>query len=63
MNYFALYLFDHYLSGGYRNQREDDEIFELDLTSEEWRIVDKLYEERQAHAASSIDQDLWKYCI
>ena len=40
-----------------------NEIFELDLETEQWSVVGNLFDARRYFAASVINEDLWQYCI
>ena len=43
--------------GSYR-----DEIYSLDLNTEEWKLVDHLNVARSAHAVSVVSADYWNFC-
>ena len=48
-------------SGGWDGSSRD-EIYSLDLNTEEWKLVDHLNVARGHHAVSVVSEDYWNFC-
>merc|ERR1712107_941151 len=49
------------MMGGYDGSYRD-EIYSLDLNTEEWKLVNHLNDERGYHAVSVVSTDYWNFC-